>query len=143
ALEGAEGDFFFPALRFLPAEIKRQSNQEAGDGADVERSAPSVSGPERAADDDQLARLAVREKANPRRGAHVEDEEDGGERAQRSVRGVELLLDQRLHAEEDVAVDVVEEVEPGQQGKSEHRTQSARRHALPASILIVDVCGTW
>ena len=69
----------------------------------------------RAGNDERLAGKAVSEPAGGRRGKHVEEKERGGEPAHLLVRGVELALDERDFAGEDVAVDVVEEVEADEQ----------------------------
>ena len=72
----------------------------------------------RAGDDERLAREAVAEPAGERRGEHVEEEERGGQRAHLLVGGVEFALDEREFAGEDVAVDVVEQVEGDEQQRA-------------------------
>ena len=72
--------------------------------------------PEHGAGNDKgLAAEAVAEPASERSGNHVEEEERGGQRAHLVVGGVELALDQRNFAGEDVAVNVVEQIEADQQ----------------------------
>ena len=68
-----------------------------------------------AQDDDQLARIAVRQRADKRRGHHVEQQESAGEISNLCVGEVEFGLHQRLHREQHGAVNVVEEVQRGQQ----------------------------
>ena len=68
-------------------------------------------GPEEGGDDDhRLAREAVAQPAGDRRGEHVGEHEPEGERSDLGVGGVELALDLLLHAGEDVAVNVVDEI---------------------------------
>ena len=103
----------------------RRENAEGGfadadDGvAEVERPvAVDPRGAERgeapehgAGDDEGLAAIAVAEPAGERRGQHVDEEHGGGERAHLLAGGVEFILNQGEFAGEDVAVDVVEQVE--------------------------------
>ncbi len=70
---------------------------------------------ERGDDDHGLAWKAVAEPAGERRDAHVGDHEPEGERADLRVGDVELAFDLLLDAGEDVAVDVVDEVEGGEE----------------------------
>ena len=72
---------------------------------------------DRAGDDEGLAAEAVAEPAGERGGDHVDEEEGGGQRAHLLVSGVELALDEGDFAGEDVAVDVVEQVEGDEQGE--------------------------
>ena len=74
---------------------------------------------QRSADDHGLARKVISEPAGDWRGAHVGDEEEEGQRPKLRVGDVELALDLLLHAGDDVAVDVVDEVERRQQGKGD------------------------
>ena len=72
--------------------------------------------PEESGDDDHgFAREAIAEPAGEGRGGHVGDHELEGEGAELRVGDVELVLDLLLHAGEDVAVDVVDEVERGEE----------------------------
>ena len=70
-----------------------------------------------AGDDKGLAAIAVAEPAGERRGQHVDDEHGGGECAHLLAGGVEFSLDEREFAGEDVAIDVVEEVEGDEEDK--------------------------
>src|SRR3984893_2038942 len=72
--------------------------------------------PEEGGDDDHgLAGEAVAEKAGDGRGEHVGDHEPEGERADALVGEMELAFDLFLDAGKDVAVDVVDEVEGGEE----------------------------
>ena len=72
--------------------------------------------PEEGGDDDHgLAGEAVAEPACDGRGGHIGDHEPEGERADLVVGDVELAFDLLLYAGEDVAVDVVDEVESGEE----------------------------
>ena len=62
-----------------------------------------------------LTREAVAQPAGQRRGKHIEKEQRGCQRAHLLVGGVEFALDQREFAGQDVAVDVVEQVESDKQ----------------------------
>ncbi len=72
--------------------------------------------PEEGGDDDHgFAGEAVAEPAGDRRGGHVGDHEPEGERADLGVGEVELAFDLLLNSGEDVAIDVVDEVEGGEE----------------------------
>ena len=75
--------------------------------------------PEEGGDDDHgFAGEAVAQPAGDGRGGHVGDHEPEGERADLLVGEVELAFDLLLDAGEDVAVDVVDEVECGEEDES-------------------------
>ena len=69
----------------------------------------------RAGDDERLARKAVSQPAGQRRGEHVEEKQRRGERAHLLVGGVEFALDERELAGQNVAVNVVEQIEGDEQ----------------------------
>jgi hypothetical protein len=89
---------------------------------------------DRAGDDERLAREAVSEPAGQRGGDHIEEEQRGGQRAHLLVGGVEVALDQRQFAGQDVAVDVVEQVEADEQHQRRHGGADARGLKTPASL---------
>jgi hypothetical protein len=68
----------------------------------------------RACDDERLATVAVAEPAGEWRSQHVDNKHGSGERAHLLARGVEFILNEGEFAGEDVAVDVVEQVEGDQ-----------------------------
>ena len=68
-----------------------------------------------AQDDDQLARIAVRERADKRRSHHVEQQKSAGEISNLGVGELEFGLHQRLHREQHGSVNVVEKVQRGQE----------------------------
>jgi len=70
-----------------------------------------------AGDDEGLAAEVVAEPAGEGGGDHVNEEEGGGEQAHLLVSGVEVGLDERDFAGEDVAVNVIEQVEGDEQGE--------------------------
>ena len=61
--------------------------------------------------DDQLARIAVRQRADEWRGDHVEAQEGAGEIADLGLGQVKFVLHQRLYREQYVAVDIVQQVQ--------------------------------
>ena len=69
----------------------------------------------RAQNDDQLARVAVSQRADKRRRDHVEQQKSAGEISNLGVGELEFGLHQRLHREQHGAVNVVEEIQRGQQ----------------------------
>ena len=87
------------------AEVERPVAVDPGGG---ERGQAPEDG---AGDDERLAAIAVAEPAGERRGQHVDGEHGSGERAHLLARGVEFALNEGELAREDVAVDVVEQVE--------------------------------
>ena len=116
----------------LGIEVGQHGGGEDAEGglADADQRVADVEGPvavdpgraergqapqDRAGDDERLAAEAVAQPAGERRGEHVEDEQRGGERAHLLVGGVKLALDQRDFAGQNVAVNVVEEVEADEQ----------------------------
>ena len=91
------------------AEVERVVGMDKG-GEKVNRA------PEEGGDNDHgLAREAVAEPAGDRGGGHVGEHEPEGERADLRVGEVKLTFDLLLDAREDVAVDVVDEVERGEE----------------------------
>ena len=64
-----------------------------------------------AADDERLAAISITQPTGERRGKHVDEEHGRGKRAHLLVGGVEFVLDEREFAGENVAIDVVEQVE--------------------------------
>ena len=68
-------------------------------------------------DDDWLSRKSACQGAHKWRSAHVEDKKDAGEHAEGSIAAVEFRLDQILHCEQHGAVDVVQQIQRGQQGQ--------------------------
>jgi len=87
------------------AEVERVVGVDGG-GEEVD------AGPKEGGDDDHwLAGEAVAEPAGDRRGEHVGEHEPEGERAYLLVGDEEFVFDLLLDAGEDVAVDVVDEVE--------------------------------
>ena len=67
-----------------------------------------------------LRRIAVAQPSGERRKNHVDREKCGHQRAHPLVVPAVFLLDQRLRAGQNVAVDVVEQVERDQQYKGPH-----------------------
>ncbi len=95
------------------ADVKRVVGGDGG-GEEVDRA------PEESGDDDHgLAGEAVAQPAGDRRGEHVGEHEPEGQCADVLVREVELAFDLLLDAGEDVAVDVVDEVEGGEEDKGD------------------------
>ena len=91
------------------ADVERVVGVDAG-GEEVDAA------PEECGDDDHgLAGEAVAQVAGDGRGGHVGDHEPEGEGSDVLVGEVELAFDLLLDAGEDVAVDVVDEVECGEQ----------------------------
>jgi hypothetical protein len=76
-------------------------------------------------DNERLAREMVAEPAGERRNDHVNEEKDGREQADLGVVNGELLLDERLDAGKDVAVDEVEEIK-GREKKERHACGALR-----------------
>ncbi len=62
-------------------------------------------------DDERLAAKPVAEPASERRDDHIGEKERRGQRAHLLVGGMKLTLDQRLLAGQNIAVDVVEQIE--------------------------------
>jgi len=77
-------------------------------------------------DDERLALEVVAEPAGERGGEHVGEEEPEGDGADCRVGDVELFFDELLDAGEDVAIDVVDEVERGEKEKGEGRSGDGR-----------------
>jgi hypothetical protein len=69
----------------------------------------------RTGNDERLAPEAVTKPAGEGRGDHVERKQSSGERAHLLVGGVKLLLNQGLCAGQNVAVNVIEQVEGDEQ----------------------------
>ena len=88
-----------------------------GEGGQQREAAPE----DRSQHDDELARIAVCQRANERRGHHVEAQERAGEIADLRLGEVELVLHQRLHREQHVAVDIIQQVQ-----RREHDQRGAR-----------------
>ena len=61
--------------------------------------------------DDQLARVAVSQRADKRRRDHVEKQKSAGEISDLGVGELEFALHQRLHREQHRAINVVEKVQ--------------------------------
>jgi hypothetical protein len=80
-----------------------------------------------AGDDEGLATIAVAEPAGQRRRQHVNEKHGRGERAHLLAGGVEFTLNEREFAGEDVAIDVVEQVE----GDEEDERGESGRDARP------------
>jgi hypothetical protein len=75
--------------------------------------------PEKSGDDDHgLARETVAQPSGDGRREHVGEHEPESERADLGVGDVELAFDLLLHTGQDVAVDVVDEVEGGEEDES-------------------------
>ena len=66
-------------------------------------------------DDHRLARELHRQRPHEGRGNHVENEEDAGQEAEGRVAAMKLRLDHILHRIKHGAVDVVQQVQRGQQ----------------------------
>src|ERR1017187_1793325 len=70
---------------------------------------------DRAADNERLSAETISQPAGGGRSEHVKEQQRRGQRAHLLVGGVELPLNERYLAGQDVAVDVVEQVEADQQ----------------------------
>ncbi len=70
------------------------------------------SAPENSAqDDDQLARIAIGQRAHEWRGHHVEQQKGAGEISDLSVGELEFVLHQRLHCKQHGTINVVQKVQ--------------------------------
>ena len=82
-----------------------------GDRAQQRGQAPD----ERADGHDAPARETVGEGNDQRRRNHVADEKGGGQKTDLRIAKGKLFLDEGLHREQHIAIDVVEKIERGQQ----------------------------
>ena len=69
----------------------------------------------RAGDDERLAAKAVAQPAGQRRRKHVSDKKRRGQRSYLLIGGMKFALDERNLAGQDIAVDVVQQVEADEQ----------------------------
>ena len=79
-------------------------------------------------DDDALAREAHRKRPHEGRRAHVKNEENAGEQAERRVAAMELRFNQILYCEQHGAVDVIEQVQRRQERQRGARIEFRRGH---------------
>src|ERR1019366_696137 len=107
---------------------QRMPNQQfpvgVGEGGEQSQSAPE----NRAEHDDPLARIAVGQRADKWRRDHIEPEEGAGEISHLSIGEMEFRLHQRLHGKQHRAVNVIQQVQRGQQGQRRAGIEFGRRH---------------
>src|SRR5579864_2231093 len=79
-------------------------------------------------DDDELARIAVGQRPYEGRRDHVEPEKGAGQIANLGIRQVKLVLHQRLHREQHIAVRIVEQIERSQDNQRRARVKVVLSH---------------
>jgi len=75
------------------------------------------------------ALVSVGEQAHNGRRHHIAEKERGGQKPELGVAAVEFRLHQRLHRKQHRAVNVVEEIQRGQQQQSQTRVGAGAHEA--------------
>ena len=68
----------------------------------------------RAQHDDQLARIAIRQRPHKRRGDHVKAQKRAGEISDLRLAEMKFILHQRLHRKQHIAIRIIQQIERGE-----------------------------